>query len=366
MVIMQIIPDLGTGGAEIMCKSLSITLSQKGHRVIVVSLYDKETSNTKELEEKSIPVIFLNKKRGLDIGCIFRLRKLIKSYSPDVLHTHLYALKYALFASFGTKKKIIHTIHNIASKEAEGTNKWINSIAYKLKIAKPISISKKIQETVIQEYSITKDDTPIIYNGIDLSKFTPVNSYAIHCPVQIVHVGRFQYQKNHECIVDAVNYLIDKNFIITCIGDGEKRDEIVTKIEERKVNAFFALVGLSNHVEEYLQNSDIFILPSRWEGLPISILEAMATGLPIIASDVGGVSDIIKHEENGILINPNPIELANALTKLINDEELRTRIGRQALKDSGKYSIEAMTEKYEYEYRSILPVNYQSIGYRNS
>lgn len=104
--------------------------------------------------------------------------------------------------------------------------------------------------------------------------------------------------------------------------------------------------GVSSNIYNELNNSDIFILPSKWEGVPISIIEAMGTGLPIIASNVGGISDMIINGQQGILIDPNTNELTEALLRLIDDFDLRKEIGINAKKMSIEFSVQTMSQKY--------------------
>ena len=118
MKIMQIIPTLELAGAEVMCENLTCELSS-GNDVIVVSMYDRKTPISERLQKKGIKVVFLDKKPGPDFSMVKKLRKVIREFKPDVIHTHLDCVKYAYPA--GSKegvKRFIHTVHNIASKEA--------------------------------------------------------------------------------------------------------------------------------------------------------------------------------------------------------------------------------------------------------
>ena len=146
--------------------------------------------------------------------------------------------------------------------------------------------------------------------------------------------------------MNEIAIICDKDVKFICLGDGELKEQIEMTAKKSKIDNMFEFLGVSNNVSHYLYNSDIFILPSKWEGLPISVIEAMAVGIPIIASNVGGVGDLISSNKNGLLIKPNPNELADSINRLINDKFLRETIGKKAIFDSRRYSVEKMAESY--------------------
>ena len=117
MKIIQIMPDFGLAGAETMVENLASGLVAEGHDVLIISLYDLHTAITERLENKGIKIEYLGKKRGFDPSVILKMRKIIKKYQPDVIHTHRYVLPYVFLASMGLKIKRVHTVHNVAQKE---------------------------------------------------------------------------------------------------------------------------------------------------------------------------------------------------------------------------------------------------------
>ena len=337
---------LGMGGAEKMCADLALELKRRGHEVIIICLYNEHTDISAMLEKKNIKLYYLEKKRGFDINCVLKIRKILNIFQPDVIHTHLYVLKYAFLASIGKGIPIIHTIHNIAKKESDKIDRLLNKMLFNMNLVVPVAISKKIKETIVKCYKLPSKSIPVIYNGISLNSFTQKNDYELHSPSRIIHVGRFQEQKNHRCIIESANKLKERNILFICIGEGELKCEIEKMIKDKNLNNKISCVGLTNNVNKYLNEGDIFILPSKWEGFPISIIEAMAVGIPIIASDVGGVSDIVKSHINGILIEPNSIQLSDSIVQLLDNKTLREEYGYNAKKTSEKFSVEKMTTRY--------------------
>ena len=348
------IPVLGMGGAEKMCADLSIELTRLGNEVIVISLYNEHTDISRQLEKNNVKVYYLNKKTGFDIKCIFQLRKIITEFNPDVIHTHLYSLKYAFLASVGKSIPVIRTIHNIAEKELGKSDKKVSSVLFKMRYAIPVAISTRIKKTIVDSYNLPSNSIPVVQNGIPLNQFEEKKEYNLHIPCKIVHVGRFQEQKNHICIIESARELINYNVKFLLIGDGELKETIEKKAQEYHIDDKIEFVGQTTDVNSYLKESDIFILPSKWEGLPISIIEAMAVGLPIIASDVGGVSDLIQSNQNGLLIKPQSNQLIEAIKKLLGNDSIRKKYGENAKRTSLLFSVEKMAMRYLSLYKRTL------------
>lgn len=122
-------------------------------------------------------------------------------------------------------------------------------------------------------------------------------------------------------------------------------------VKFKKLEDEIEFVGLVDNVEKYLSETDIFILPSKYEGMPMSIIEAMATGLPIVASNVGGIPDMIESGKEGILIEPFAINLAMELEKLLQSEKIRNQLGNAAYEKSFEYSVIKMAERYVEVYK---------------
>lgn len=347
MKIIQIIPSLGVGGAENVCETLTKELERMGHSVLVVSLYSEKTILTERMLKSGCKLVFLEKKKGTDLNCVRKLRRLIISEKPDVIHTHLYALKYAALAAIGTKLPIIHTVHNIASKEASKIDQLINRLIYSMRIAKPVALSNEIQKTIVEMYKLDHKLVPVIKNGVDMSKCIIKKNYEKNEPFRVVHIGRFFEQKNHSLMINAMNTLARTNNIhLDFYGDGPLMEACISSVKEQCLEQFISFRGVSSDVFPILTNADVFILPSKWEGVPISIIEAMGTGLPIIATKVGGITDMLENEKSALLIDPIEEDLINALVRLINEIDLRRKLGENAIVASEQFSATKMVKEY--------------------
>ena len=340
------------GGAEIMCETLVYELKKMGHEVVVISLYSTETIITQRLKKANVDIRFLNKKSGFDTCMYRKLRSIFKEEKPDVIHTHLYVTKYVFPVASKLKIRVVHTIHNIAEKENGRRERKLNKFFFKHCHVVPVALSELIRDSIVREYKLSKDKIPVVFNGIDLSRCIPKTDYSVNGNFKILHIGRFFEQKNHIGLVRAFKLFHDKHADseLWLIGDGEKKAEIEQYVAENDLGASVKFGGLQSNVYGYLHDADIFTLPSNYEGLPMTLIEAMGTGLPIVATAVGGVPDMLD-ENSAQLVSVNEEEIAAAFEKYYLDYNLRKRHGENALKMSQRFSAETMACKYIDIYR---------------
>lgn len=354
MKILQVIPYFCFGGAETMCENLTYALKGAGHSVTVVSLYAEKTPISQRMEKAGVTIRYLDKKLGLDLSMIPKLAKIMKEEAPDAVHTHLDVIKYAVAAAkIAGIRHCVHTVHNVAEEEAEGRlQKIINGTYFRLGWSTPVALSPKVQDSIVSFYGRKKKSVPVIYNGIDLSRCIPKEDYDAE-NLRLIHIGRFNHQKNHKGLLEAFSLLAQTNpdCCLDLLGDGELRPEMERYAEELGIGDKVRFLGNQQNVYPYLHESDIFVLPSHFEGMPMTIIEAMGTGLPVVATEVGGVPDMFTAEKSGILTGEAPEDVANALQRLVEDRMLRERMGRNALVESGRFSSQTMAETYVRVYQ---------------
>lgn len=350
MKIMQVIPYFCFGGAEIMCENLTYALKNAGQEVFVVSLYHQRTPIAQRMEEAGIRIVYLDKKLGLDLSMVPKLVTILRQERPDVVHTHLDVIKYAVLAAkLAGVKRCVHTVHSLADREAEGrVQKTINGIYFRKAWAVPVALTPEVQSSVAEFYGLPLSRVPVVYNGIDLSRCILKTTYATGETVTILHVGRFDVPKNHAGLLEAFRLLRKRcpQCRLRLVGDGDLRPDMEALAREKGIEDAVEFCGMQSNVYPYLHNADIFTLPSIYEGNPMTIIEAMGTGLPIVASRVGGIPDMITDGESGLLVEPEPQSICDALARLAEDEALRQRLGDTARKQSRVFSSEHMARDY--------------------
>ena len=342
MKLLQVIPYFCFGGAETMCENLTYALGELGHDVVVVSLFDERTEISGRMEAAGVRIRYLSKKPGLDMSVVPKLTKIFREERPDVVHTHLNVILYAVMAA------------RLAKVEAEGTAQAIlNRLYYHRGWSVPVALSPEVQRTVTEFYGL--DRVPVIFNGVNLRRCVPKRSYGLGDTVSLLHIGRFDEQKNHAGLLQAFAKLLKThpNCCLNLLGDGHLRAEMENYARELGIGHAVHFLGNQADVHPYLHDADMFLLPSKYEGMPMTIIEAMGTGLPIVASRVGGVPDMLRDGESGLLVGCGPDEVCAACERLIDSEDLRRTIGQNALADSARFSAETMAKRYCEEYERL-------------
>lgn len=348
MKIVQIMPEFGLAGAETMCENLTYELIKLGHNVIVISMYDYHSAITERLEKAGVDVRYLGKKSGWDFSTIKKIKKILKESKADVVHTHRYCAQYAVPAAImaGVKRRV-HTVHSVAKEENGKLARKLNKIFFKMNALVPVALSEKIQDTIIDEYRLKRSAVPVIFNGIILDKCQVKTDYSTTEKFKILHIGRFQDAKNHKGLIVAFEIFNRKypNSELHLIGDGANKKEIEELVIAKNISDRVVFHGLQSDIYQFLPSMDIFVLPSLYEGIPMTLIEAMGTGLPIVATAVGGIPDMLD-ENSAQLVPVDTKAIAEAFEKYYCDEFFRMSHGKEALKLSDRFSAETMARKY--------------------
>lgn len=316
--IVHIIPSLNKGGAERFVVDLCNELS-KEQEVYLISLAENYENSFQAEVSSRVNLIILNKKAGLDILVMFQLRKVLNKIRPDVINTHINALEYLLLflVKFGKRNTLFfHTLHNKADKEtANNLILKFRKALYKKMFIVPITISKMMSHSFEEVYKLKGIDKQID-NGrpfvsanmvsVDLirEKFKTVGGKIF------VNVARVDKQKNQLNLVKAFNMLISKDVTAKLLIIGDYADQELYGQIQKEIGSsqHIHMLGGVLNVEDYLTACDAFILPSLYEGMPISLIEALSHGCIAICTAVGGVTDMIDDGVNGILASDTSVD----------------------------------------------------------
>jgi glycosyltransferase involved in cell wall biosynthesis len=308
-----------------------------------------------------INAFYLNKHKGFDLRIIPKLYSIFKRYKPDVVHTHLPVLHYTLIPSFlsGIKVKV-HTIHSIAQKDAGVLAKIIQWIAFRFGKVVPVSISVMVANTVKKIYG-RSIYTPVIFNGIPIDKFSKsikLQNDVVKMKLTLINVARFVPQKNHLLLLESFSHAIKiyPYMELWLVGDGPLRKNVENAILEKNLQDKVFTLGIRYDITNLLEKADIFIMSSNYEGLPLSLLEAMAAGKAIIATSVGGIPEVIEDGVTGILVPPNNAEaMTKAILRLAMDREFLKKLGKAAeMQVKERFDISRTAKEYESLYVRLL------------
>lgn len=356
--VILFIPSLVTGGAEKFVTDLAIRIDKDRFSVCVAVISDIIPS---EYAESQFPELL--KSQGIGVYClkgrnrlhtIFNILKFLRLQRPDVVHTNLGSLYYVMVpaAIFGIKRRV-HTFHNMPDFTAKGIKKHLYNVAFKLLNFTPVAVSQYVGKEMSDYFKIPFEEIQCIYNGVDTKAFYPaIRSY--HSNVaSFINLGSLTPVKNHKLLIDAFVIAREKceDIRLTILGEGELREGLSAQIADYGLSDFVDISGVTKDVSYRLNCADIYIMSSNTEGLPLSILEAMASGLPVIATDAGGVTDIVSHGENGFICPVWDAEaLSDAMVRLVHDPDLRKSMGEAARKRAITFDYEYCIKKYQKLY----------------
>jgi len=373
-LIAHIIFRLGVGGLENGLVNLINQMPVEKYRHAIICLKDS-TDFRKRLKRKDVAIYSLNKKEGHDIGAFFRLYKLLRTIQPDIVHTrNLAAIECQLPAWFAGVKHRVHGEHGWDVFDPDG-----NNVKYQLlrRLLKPlihqfIPLSLHLQRYLNEKIRVTDNKITRICNGVDTTKFYPLNGAKkrlVDCPfalqsneLVIGTVGRMHGVKDQITLVNAYIVLLRKNqeFIgsvkLIIVGEGPLRDEALQLLRREQLDHEAWLPGERKDIAEIMRNFDLFVLPSQAEGISNTILEAMATGLPVIATEVGGNPELVQQDVTGSLVaKADPEALAETLLHYMLDKDKRQQQGNNGLQRIlSEFSLNAMVKQYTNVYDELV------------
>jgi len=358
------IQGLKFGGLEKIVCDLMLNL-KKNKINVIICCYDKIGDFAGKLIKENIKVRFLPRKQGIDLFYPFKLASLIKKQNIRIIHAHnATAWFYATWASILSGVPIVYTEHD-RSFPTPLRLKYFHYFFGK-HAAAVIAVSKAVKEN-LEKYEHIKN-VKVIYNGIDPDLFKPAsieekvlkkrelglneNDFVLG------NVGRMDYLKNQRILIEVLSELkkIFPQIKLILVGGGEEEQNLKYLAIKRGIENDVIFLGQRSDVNQILKAFDIFVFPSLTEGLPLVVIEAMATGLPVVASYVGGIPELVVHGETGFLVSPtSKEEIKEAIIKLLNNPELRKEMGQIARKRfEAHFSLPQMVQKYMEVYEKAV------------
>lgn len=364
--VLLILPNFGFGGAERMVADLACGLDQKRFEVAVVSLFEPAgTEMELELDRSHVPVLYLGKHRGFDVRMYGRLGRAVREFRPYIIHTHRYVLRYLLPIPLYRRIPVrIHTVHSVAEREVDTVGKWTHHLAFRQGVL-PVSIARAVSTSLEKLYGIA--GPPLIPNGIRVALYANPRVSRVDWrrdvgfrddEILLVSVGRLSPEKNHSLLLRAFSsYSASAHQChLIVVGDGPLRGDLEAEAKSLGLVGKVRFLGLRTDVPDILAAADMFVLSSDWEGNPLSVMEAMAAGKPVIATAVGGVPELIEDDETGLLVPPRNVKaLETALIELLTCPERRKSMGAAAAKVArDRFDVSGMVRAYEQLYEGLL------------
>ncbi|MGH8145753.1 MAG: TIGR03088 family PEP-CTERM/XrtA system glycosyltransferase [Rhodanobacteraceae bacterium] len=371
-LIAHVLYRLDTGGMERVLVTVINHTPQYRHAVICL---DRFSAYRERIKDPDVSCLALHKKPGKDWGCYFRMWKVLKELKPDLVHTYnIGALDTVPVAKLAGVSRIVHAERGRDASDPHGENRRYRNLRRWLSpfIDRYLAVSKDLQEWLTEKVGIDPSRVVCIPNGIDVASFAVapskkevrplLGSFAPPGTILIGTVGRLDSVKDQAGLISAFKLLCEslpgmrEHLRLAIAGEGPQRPALEAQIGRLGLEAQVCLLGNRTDVSALLPEFDIFALSSIAEGMPGVLLEAMAAGLPAVATDVGGVSEVVSSGITGLLVPAgNPQSLAEALAKYVCDEALRSQHARAARErvESG-FSLDAMLSAYTALYDELL------------
>lgn len=357
---------LAYGGAETQLVNLATRLKKRGWDVRVVSMLPPQAF-TEELAAAGIPLATLNMRRGVpDPRAVFRLVRILRQWRPHIVHSHMvHANLLARVARiFYSVPVVISTAHNLK----EG-GRW-REIAYRLTdflADLTTNVSRAAVNRYIQVGAVPKNKIIFIPNGIDTNRFRFRQSDRLRLKDKLqlankfvwLAVGRFEEAKDYPNLLRAFKIVVSEHVGVTLLiaGKGSLFENIKDMANTLGLEKNVKFLGVRDDIPELMSAADAYVMSSAWEGLPMVLLEAAACELPIVATDVGGNSEIVLHNISGYVIPPrHPEALAAAMLKVMSlSEDERKAMGRAGRAHiEANYSLDSVVDQWERLYIDLL------------
>src|SRR5579872_2361623 len=364
--VLHVLANLGgAGGAERMAVHIVLGLNRQRFEPAVVAYSGRYGSDLEhKLEAAGIKTWFLGKGPGFGWRTYGRLHRVFNEFRPDIVHTHVHVMRYAFPSLVYFKPRLmVHTVNNIAEREIEPRARWLQRLAYRRGVI-PVAVAREVAASMERLYGI--GNCRVVWNCIPTDLYaspqTPREVWRAKQgfseeDVLFVCVARFAAQKNHALLLNAFakGPASDPKAHLVLAGQGVLRAQLQVRVNELGLTNRVHFLGLRTDIPDVLGAADIFALSSDYEGNPLSVIEAMAAGLPIVSTAVGGVPELLQNGREGFIVQPGDAEqLSAAMMTLLKDRDLRRTMGAAAAaRAKDKFDVSAMVRAYEELYDEI-------------
>ena len=362
-LVVHLIYRFDFGGLETLVAECINRMPAQQYRHAVVCLTGY-TEFSRKISRSDVEIIALDKPPGLGLATHFKLWKLLRRLKPAVLHSYnLAAVEYACTAALAGVPVRVHAEHGRDAGDPHGLNRKHNLLRRGVTpfIDRYVPVSDDLQRWLRQVVGVPDAKTLMIANGVDTERFRPSRRASDNNEFVIGTVGRIQDVKNQSGLIDA--FILLRAMLpghrdrlrLSIVGDGPLFGMITEKVRAAGLQEVVWLPGSRTDIAEILAGFDVFALPSIAEGTPVTILEAMACGLPVVASRVGGIPEVVEQQATGLLVPPSDASsLAEALAVYVQDPQLAERHGAAGrVRVERNNSIAAMVAGYAGLYDTL-------------
>lgn len=357
MKVLHIIDSLGVGGAEQLITEIVPMLVSKGHKTDVVLLNGKRTHLYEKLERLECCSIF---HLGFSYyNPIYILKMIPYFYKYDVIHVHLFPAQYfaAIARLFCFKKvKLIFTEHNTSNNRLENKKYHVIEKSIYACYNKIICITNEVRNVLIEKLALCDDKLIVVENGVNLVDVNnSVKTSRIKYDFEendrlLIMVAGFRPQKDQDTIIRTLTVL-PEYYKLVLVGDGERRNELEELVSSFDLTQRVSFLGIQSNVFNLMKMCDVAILSSHWEGFGLVAVEAMASGLPLIASNVEGLAQVV--EGGGLLFEKGNVNDLKEKILSLEVVEFNREIRNTCFEKAKQYDIKIMIDKLIKVYETV-------------
>jgi glycosyltransferase involved in cell wall biosynthesis len=352
-------------GAEVMACQLLTGLSS-GNSCELVAVILNEGQVADELRHQGIRVTVLDESRRSFAGLILGLRKVLRRNRPDIIHSHRYKENILAFIASLSQKGVSlvstqHGMPEVQGKKPSLKGRLKRGANYSLlsrRFDRLVAVSDEMKQTFVRDMGFVSEKVPVIHNGIELPAWQgrpgPMGGRVIGS------CGRLFPVKNFGLLLETAARVAARSpeTRFELAGDGPQMERLREQCNQARLDGNFSFLGHVRDMSRFYQGLDIYVSTSVHEGIPMSVLEAMGHGLPVVAPEVGGFPEIVDHGADGFLIPEHDPELfAEACLRLLNDPDLLQSMSMAAReKAETRFSVQRMADGYLRLYRELVAV----------
>lgn len=365
--VCQVLHSLRIGGAEVLAARLARQLSDR-YRFVFACL-DELGSLGEELQRDGFAVQVLGRRPGLDWRCVRRLARLLRQERVAVLHPHQYTPFFYSSAArwLGRRPPLVFTEHGRHFPDYPRRKRILANRLLLRKGDRVVGVGEVVRQALIRNEGIPAQRVSVIYNGIDLTGFrgNGADREVVRREwgfgaeeLVLLQVARLDYLKDHATALRTLSQLLPQcpQARLVLVGEGPERPVIEKLLGELGLHHAVRLLGQRSDVPRLLAGADVFLLTSISEGIPLTVIEALAAGVPVVASRVGGLPEMVTEGETGLLAPAgDSAALAAQLLRLIRDRQLRQRLVQQGREAAlAKWSERRMHAAYAELYDDLI------------
>jgi glycosyltransferase involved in cell wall biosynthesis len=360
--VLEIIGDSSLAGAPRHLLSILENLDRDNFEVYSICPPGPLAGEIRDIRRKVEVEVIAMKSRS-DLVAIEKIRKYIKHIKPDVIHIHgTRAGSLGRLASIGLGKPVIYTEH-LWTKDFNLDNSFLNYIHHMagwfldLFTTLNLAVSESVKEFMIHSHISYADKIEVVYNGIEPTK-SKADIFVDHKEFKLGTIGTLIPVKGIQYLIQALP-IVRREFPevkLEIIGEGPYKKSLVKEVKRRKLEKYVIFSGFQAEIEKSLMGMDMYIQPSISESFGLAIVQAMSVGLPIVATNAGGIPEVISDGKTGLLVAPGkPKELATAIIKILRDRTLAHYLGDNARKESVvRFNLKDMIDQVENIYAKVV------------